>query len=90
MITSRRQDGRGHWPHGKPRHRPIAPARLARLRAWFAQHRQPAGANERSMKPVALAIGVSDHTLRRWLAGARNPDPAKWRDLMAHLESLGF
>lgn len=81
---------KGHWPAGKPRHRPIAPARLARVRAWFERHRQTWGANERSIAPVAAAIGVSDRTLRRWLSGEDHPDPERWRDLMAHLETLGF
>lgn len=83
---------KGHWPKGKPRHKPIAAARLARVRAWFAQHQAPggAGANDRSVKRVALAIGVSDRSVRRWLQAVENPEPEKWRDLLAHLESLGF
>jgi transcriptional regulator with XRE-family HTH domain len=82
---------KGHWPKGKPRNTPIAPARVARVRRFFAEQRVVSGrANDRSFKRVAAAVGVSDRTLRRWVSGERNPTADLWRDLIAHLEELGW
>lgn len=89
MTTTR---PKGHWPKGKPRHPRVPPARLERVRRFFDQHRLGGGpiVNERSAQRVALAIGVSPRTVRRWLAGEDNPSPEQWRDLIAQLETLGW
>lgn len=32
------------------------------------------------VKPLALALGVSERTMRYWAAGEREPPPGIWRD----------
>jgi transcriptional regulator GlxA family with amidase domain len=83
---------KGHWPKGKPRNAPIPAPRLRQVQRWFERHRGYAGptSNERSVKRVALAIGVSDRTLRRWLTREDHPSPDRWRALIAYVAELGF
>lgn len=81
---SARRDGRGHWPAGKRRSdvEPLERRRaVVRLRAAIEKGE--------SRRAIARAIGMSDRTVRRWLAGedwpmaqsarrlARLPKPAK-------------
>jgi hypothetical protein len=81
---------KGHWPKGKARGVPIPRSQLRRITRWFERHRLPHRRHDRSLHAVALAIGVSDRTLRRWLAGARNPMPDSWTALTRELADLGF
>lgn len=36
---------------------------------------------ERWQSSLAVELGVSDRTVRRWVAGADNPRPGVWQDL---------
>lgn len=78
-IKSKRSDGLGHWPAGKPRN--IAPdrwpavqRRLARLLRNVDYGRSEiAMADRRSRHGLAAALGVNEKSVRRWLDGDRNP-----------------
>lgn len=66
-----RKDGRGHWPAGKRRgttgrHRDRA---VVRLRAKMSKEGW-------SCRGVADELGVSDRTVRRWLADEDHPTQA--------------
>lgn len=84
---------KGHWPRGKPRHPETATLsarkQLVRLRRFFTRHGGGSGprSNPVSRRAAALTVGVSDRTLRRWLAGTHHPDPAHWRALVAWRDS---
>lgn len=71
--TSKRADGRGHWPAGVPRHAPADhwPRTIESLRTLLERH----GARGTAISAAALAraIGVSDTTVRRWVAGRFAP-----------------
>jgi transcriptional regulator with XRE-family HTH domain len=64
---------RGHWPAGKPRN-PTTGVKtaVAALQRLLTKHRTP---GKISARALAAAIGVSDRTVRRWLAGEDVPSP---------------
>lgn len=70
---------RGHWTRGKRRNKPRGwPLLMERLAKYVAQRA--------SARETARAIGVSDRTLRRWLAGedvGSDEAAAQIRELLA-------
>lgn len=78
---------KGHWPRGKPRHPETATLtarkQLVRLQRFFVRHGGGVRANPVSRRAAAIEVGVSDRTLRRWLAGTHHPNPVQWRALVA-------
>jgi len=72
-MKSHRSDGRGHWPAGRRRNAP-SPSRqvLSRVRRVLV-YRHSYG--EISRRSLAVHIGVSDRTVRRWLDGTHIPSP---------------
>ena len=83
MATKLKKPTRGHWPRGKRRHDvPGWPSTLKGLRL--------AVRDRISRRELARRVGVSDHTVRRWLAGEDLPAPksaAKVRRVLAKLFS---
>jgi transcriptional regulator with XRE-family HTH domain len=79
---------RGHWPLGKKRN-PKMPARLkTRIRKRITPIAGGAYPDDvHTVKSIARAIGVSDRTLRRWLAGEDNPSSDHVRRLEEWLEA---
>lgn len=72
---SAREDGRGGWPSGKPRHEqqghwPATLRALGRLLTQEPKH------GVRSRKALARDLEASDRTVRRWLSGEDLPPPA--------------
>lgn len=62
-MASAREDGRGHWPGGVPRH-PLAPGVMRKLRAAARGH---------SYRSIATALGTDHGSVGRWLRGVQNP-----------------
>jgi hypothetical protein len=67
-IDSKRQDGRGHWPAGKPRSTLTAAERAAVV----AKLRKGVDAYQ-SIRGVARVLEVSDRSIRRILEGEAQP-----------------
>ena len=80
-MQSHRKDNRGHWPAGKPRHPVPPPELIVGLNALYLHQHA-------SLRYMAEKIGVSDRTLRRWLAGEDHPHPSMYRKITALLKSL--
>lgn len=82
QSRSVRADGRGHWPAGVPRHAPADhwPKTLASLRVLLEQHGRRG--TPISAAALARAIGVSDTSVRRWVAGRFAP-PIELQDEIA-------
>jgi len=86
---------KGHWPRGKPRHPDTATRRarrqLADIRRFLRRTRRAGtpqlGANPTSIRSAAAAIGVSDRTIRRWLAARHHPAPEQFAALVAWWKS---
>lgn len=80
---SKRPDGRGHWPKGKHRNEPHAPAGwtsyghfMRDLKRFLAKHKQPWGyPNPNSAKRLAKDAGLSDGGVRNAIAGRYIPAP---------------
>lgn len=74
-TSSKRADGRGHWPAGVPRNlqNDHWPRTLESLQVLLEGH----GARGTPISAAALAraIGVSDTSVRRWAAGRFAPPP---------------
>jgi transposase-like protein len=82
---SNRADGLGHWPRGKRRSDIDARTRRRALASIRRAHVR----DGHSLRSIARTIGVSDRTLRRWLAGEDHPSPARAADVIsAHLPAL--
>lgn len=80
-MQSKRADGRGHWPPGKPRHRtdPVAAeSAICALETLLATRHTP---GEISIREAAYAVGVGDRAVRRWLARESIPSPRALRRL---------
>ncbi len=78
-MVSSRDDGRGHWPSGKPRNAQT-PAQRKRARRVLSRLERalparPSRTAVISRRIVADRLGISDRTLRRWLAGEDWPPP---------------
>ena len=73
-IASKRHDKRGHWPAGKRRHADSGQWSRTRLTisALVNEHYSH---GVRSMRALAVAVGVSDRAVRRWLSGEDRPSP---------------
>jgi len=80
-MQSQRQDNRGHWPAGKPRNPPPPPDLIAGMIDLYQAERA-------SLRYMAAKIGVSDRTLRRWLAGEDHPHVSMYRRIEALLRSF--
>lgn len=81
-------EAKGHWKAGKARH-PKMPAALKRnIRKLVSGAGRVADGEDRppSIRSIAAEIGVSDRTLRRWLAGEDNPSP----DHLARLHEIAL
>lgn len=66
---------KGHWPRGKRRNPDERVELLRRTTARLLRRRLTP--KKISRKALARAIGVSDRTVRRWLAGEDLPAPAR-------------
>jgi hypothetical protein len=74
QSKSARKDGRGGWVPGKRRHLDVGD--WTRLRIDLAALLDDAYLRGvRTPNAVAVALGVSDRTVRRWLAGEDRPAP---------------
>jgi hypothetical protein len=79
-IESAREDGKGHWPKGKPRNKtakdwPAVQKALERLlrSPEYAKDKSDLSTPVRSRTGLARALGMSDRQVRRWLAGEDVP-----------------
>ncbi len=71
---SARDDGRGGWPEGKPRHA-RQPHWAATLRALGQLLTKEPKWGVRSRKALARDVSTTDRTVRRWLSGEDIPTP---------------
>lgn len=69
-MKSKRADGLGHWPKGKPRTTLTAPQIAASLR------RLNRALQEQSMRAVSRVLGISDTQVRRLKLGHDLPSAA--------------
>lgn len=77
-MRSQRADGLGHWPRGKRRNPDRGNWSMVRLTlARFIDDHLRRG--EISYRALAADLGVSDRTVRRWLAGEDRP-PAELQE----------
>lgn len=82
---------KGHWPRGKRRNNPGIPDRALGVllaRARRAIEESPSTA-EPTIRRAAAACGVSDRTLRRWLAGVHTPGEIHVIRLQGYLHHHG-
>lgn len=63
-------DAKGHWPAGKRRNQPLPQRQINGL---MRRLRKATETEDHSLRSCAAEIGVSDRTLRRWIAGEDNP-----------------
>lgn len=85
--STNRDDGRGHWPRGKRRNQPLPQRQINGLMRRLKNKLTPGAKTEgQSINQTAREIGVSDRTLRRWLAGEDNPSAAHLVLLQAWLD----
>lgn len=83
MTTTRRKrrPTKGHWPHGKRRHDlPGWPTTLSTLAVIVSERM--------SRRSVSEHVGVSERTIRRWLAGEDIPSPAHAARVRAFIRHL--
>lgn len=80
-MKSKRTDGRGHWPRGKPR------SALTELEATLVRSVLAGMVERASRRAVARLVGVSESGLRKILAGGCRPSVTT-RDLVLRLESV--
>lgn len=71
-MRSQREDGRGHWPKGKRRNQDAGNWQRIRLSTHrlIENHWRHGKITYRAL---AAAVGVSDRTIRRYLAGEDRP-----------------
>lgn len=83
---SKREDGRGHWPAGRHRNPDTGNWSEIRLQLQALLDNHYSIAKRIYVLACAEDIGVSERSVRRWLAGSHRPEPESQKKIASWIK----